>query len=255
MGGAGGGMTGYGDVDYTAKPPNMQMSMELGPQTVGMLLVDKIMYVESSQAPGKYIKFDLDDPANPLGSRALRAARPRRLRRGLHEGRHVGDVVGQRGRRRPDTLDRYELTVDTTKLADDGTGSSAALPPEVTMVVWLDDEGRMAKTLDGARRGPVRRDALGLRQGRRAGGAARRPGGQPARLLTAPRRRSSPSRSASAEASKRPTGGARRQGRRRRTGTSSSSRSRMSPSIRRIGTFSSRATRWMRTRTASSGLP
>ena len=49
MGGAGGEMTGSGDVDYTATPPNMQMSMELGPQSVGMLLVEKIMYVQSSR--------------------------------------------------------------------------------------------------------------------------------------------------------------------------------------------------------------
>ena len=40
MGGAGGEMTGSGDVDYTATPPNMQMSMELGAQSVGMLLVE-----------------------------------------------------------------------------------------------------------------------------------------------------------------------------------------------------------------------
>jgi hypothetical protein len=156
MGGAGGEMTGSGDVDYTATPPNMQMSMELGPQSVGMLLVEKIMYVQSSQAGGKYIKFDLDDPANPLGSGLSEQLDPagsvEAFTKAVTSVTSSGseDVDGR-------TLDRYELTVDTTQLADDGTGSNASLPPEVTMVVWLDDEGRMAKTSMGL--GPVQYDA------------------------------------------------------------------------------------------------
>ena len=156
MGGAGGEMSGSGDVDYTATPPNMQMSMELGPQSVGMLLVEKVMYVQSSQAGGKYIEFDLDDPANPLGSglseRLDPAGSVEAFTKAVTSVTSSGseDVDGR-------TLDRYELTVDTTKLADDGQGSTAALPPEVTMVVWLDDEGRMAKT--SMELGPVQYDA------------------------------------------------------------------------------------------------
>ena len=208
MGGAGGEMTGSGDVDYTATPPDMQMSMELGPQSVGMLLVEKIMYVQSSQAGGKYIKFDLDDPANPLGSGLSEQLDPagsvEAFTKAVTSVTSSGseDVDGR-------TLDRYELTVDTTKLADDGTGSSASLPPEVTMVVWLDDEGRMAKTSMGL--GAVQYDATlsDFDKAVELEAPPGRPGGQPARLLTAvDRLRPSPSRSASAEASKRPTGGA-----------------------------------------------
>lgn len=148
MGGAGGDMSGSGDVDYTATPPNMQMSMKLGPESVGMLLVDGVMYVQSSQAGGKYIKFDLDDPANPLGSGLSEQLDPagsvEAFTKAVTSVTSSGseDVDGQ-------SLDRYELTVDTTKLASDGSGTSAPLPPEVTMVVWLDDEGRMAKTSMG----------------------------------------------------------------------------------------------------------
>jgi hypothetical protein len=156
MGGAGGEMSGSGDVDYTATPPNMQMSMELGPESVGMLLIEKIMYVQSSQAGGKYIAFDLDDPANPLGSglseRLDPAGSVEAFTKAVTSVTSSGseDVDGR-------TLDRYELTVDTTKLTDDGSGSTAALPPEVTMVVWLDDEERMAKT--SMELGPVQYDA------------------------------------------------------------------------------------------------
>lgn len=155
MGGAGGEMTGSGDVDYTVTPPNMQMSMDLGQESVGMLLIEKIMYVQSSQAGGKYIKFDLDDPANPLGSGLSEQLDPAGSVEAFTEA--VTSVTSS-GREDVDgrTLDRYELTVDTTQLAD-GAGSNASLPPEVTMVVWLDDEGRMAKTSMGL--GAVQYDA------------------------------------------------------------------------------------------------
>src|SRR3954467_14856216 len=49
MSGAGGEMNAAGDVDYTVTPPNMSMTMHLGPQRMTMLLVDKVMYVQSSQ--------------------------------------------------------------------------------------------------------------------------------------------------------------------------------------------------------------
>jgi hypothetical protein len=42
------------------------------------------------------------------------------------------------------SLDRYELTIDTTKLTDQA--AAAQLPPEMQITVWLDDEDRMAKT-------------------------------------------------------------------------------------------------------------
>jgi hypothetical protein len=114
------------------------------------------MYVQSSQAGGKYIEFDLDDPANPLGSglseRLDPAGSVEAFTKAVTSVTSSGseDVDGR-------TLDRYELTVDTTKLADGGQGSTAALPPEVTVVVWLDDEDRMAKT--SMELGPVQYDA------------------------------------------------------------------------------------------------
>jgi hypothetical protein len=154
MGGAGGEMTGSGDVDYTATPPNMQMSMDLGQESVDMLLVEKIMYVQSSQAGGKYFTFDLDDPANPLGSGLFEQLDPA----GSVEAFTKAVIsVSSSGREDVDGrwLDRYELTVDTTQLAE--RGGNASLPPEVTMVVWLDDEGRMAQTSMGL--GAVQYDA------------------------------------------------------------------------------------------------
>jgi outer membrane lipoprotein-sorting protein len=154
MGGAGGEMTGTGDVDYTVKPPNMQMSMAIGPETVGMLLVDKTMYVQSSQAGGKYIEYDLSDPNNPLGSGLSEQLDPagsiEAFTKAVSSVTSSGeeDVDGR-------TLSRYVLTVDTTQLGDQS--AAAGLPAEMEFTVWLDDQDRMAKT--SMAMGPVQYDA------------------------------------------------------------------------------------------------
>ena len=143
MGGAGGEMKGSGDVDYTVKPPNMQMSMELGPEAVGMLLVDGVMYVQSSQAGRKYLKYDLSDPSNPLGSGLAEQLDPAGSMETFTKA--VSSVTSS-GEEEVDgrTLSRYVLTIDSTKLP---TGSSTTgLPPQMQITVWLDDQDRMAKT-------------------------------------------------------------------------------------------------------------
>lgn len=154
MGGAGGEMKGSGDLDYTSKPPNMDMSMKMGPETVGMLLVDGFMYIQSSQAGGKYIKYDLADPNNPLGSGLADQLDPagsiKTFTEALSSVVSAGteDVEGRE-------LDRYELTIDTTQL--EGQAATAGLPEEMQFTVWLDDEDRMAKTSMGM--GAVQYDA------------------------------------------------------------------------------------------------
>jgi hypothetical protein len=154
MGGAGGDMKGSGDLDYTSKPPNMDMSMEMGPETVGMLLVDGFMYIQSSQAGGKYIKYDLSDPNNPLGSGLADQLDPAGSIKTFTEALSsvvsggTEDVDGRE-------LDRYELTIDTTQLK--GQAETAGLPEEMQFTVWLDEEDRMAKTSMGL--GPVQYDA------------------------------------------------------------------------------------------------
>jgi hypothetical protein len=143
MGGAGGEMKGTGDVDYTAKPPNMSMSMEIGPETVRMLLVDAMMYIQSSQADGKYLEYDLADPNNPLGAGLAEQLDPagsiEAFTKAVTSVTSSGeeDVDGR-------TLSRYVLTIDTTQLADQS--GAAGLPAQMQIVIWLDDQDRMAQT-------------------------------------------------------------------------------------------------------------
>jgi hypothetical protein len=143
MSGAGGEMKGKGNVDYTVKPANMEMSMEIGAESVGMLLVDGLMYVQSSQAGDKYLEYDLSDPTNPLGSQLADQLDPagsiEAFTKAVSSVTSSGeeDVDGQ-------NLSRYVMTVDTTKLADQA--SAAGLPAQMQVTVWLDEQDRMAKT-------------------------------------------------------------------------------------------------------------
>jgi hypothetical protein len=144
MSGAGGEMSGSGDADYTADPVEMQMTLDIGPESLGMVLVDGTMYVQSSQAGDKYLAFDLSDPTNPLGPEFAEQLDPTAsmvtFAEALTSVVSAGseDVDGQ-------SLDRFELNVDTSKLTDQS--QAAQLPPEVSLTVWLDDQDRMAKTV------------------------------------------------------------------------------------------------------------
>ena len=143
MDGVGGEMKGSGDVDYTVKPPNMQMSMEIGPESVGMLLVDGTMYIQSSQAGDKYIAYDLSDPNNPLGAGMADQLDPAASMKNFTKA--VSSVTSS-GKEKIDgqSLEQFTLTIDTTQLADQS--QSAGLPAEMQIQVWLDEQDRMAKT-------------------------------------------------------------------------------------------------------------
>jgi hypothetical protein len=139
----GAGLQAEGDVDYASKPPNMQLSMKVAGQELNMVLVDSAMYIESPQSPGKFLRYDLTDPNNPLGSQLLDQIDPAQAMSqfadALSSVKSIGkeDVDGQQ-------LAHYVMTIDTTKLANASQG--AGMPAELTADVWLDDQNRMAKS-------------------------------------------------------------------------------------------------------------
>ena len=154
MTGAGGEMSGSGDVDYTSDPPEMQMTMEVGPQSIGMVLVDGTMYVKSSQAGRKYFAFDLSDPTNPLGAGFAEQLDPAASMKTFVKALKSVVAAGSEtvdGRQ----LDRYDLTVDTTMLPNQQ--ANAQLPADMKVTVWLDDKDRMARSVMDM--GAIRYDA------------------------------------------------------------------------------------------------
>ena len=142
MSGTGGEMTASGDVDYTVTPPNMSMTMKLGPQTMTMLLLDKVMYVQSAQQGDKFVKYDLDDPNNPLGPSFTQQLDPNSSMEALTQA--VSSVSSQGSEKvGGQQLDHYAMTIDPSKLAN---GQTAGTPTELVVDVWLDDQDRMVQT-------------------------------------------------------------------------------------------------------------
>ena len=143
MDGATGGMEGQGDTDYTVTPANMKMNMSIGGQDMNLLLVDSVMYLESPQAPGKFIKYDLSDPSNPLGSQLTDqldpAASMAKFAAAVSSVTSLGeqDIDGQ-------SADHFVMTIDTSKLAT--TSPAAGMPAELTADIWLDGDDRMVKS-------------------------------------------------------------------------------------------------------------
>lgn len=149
-----GEMAGEGDIDYTASPPEIAMSMDLpmaGKGTTSeMRFVDGVFYMSMGElTQGKFWKIDPSDPDSPLGDVGdmLDQLDPMgtltKLESSIDTVTYVGDedVDGQ-------SLDHYELTVDPAQLAKDmdlPAGAAQQLPDGLTYDIWLDDENRLSK--------------------------------------------------------------------------------------------------------------
>ncbi|HYF71820.1 MAG TPA: LppX_LprAFG lipoprotein [Nocardioides sp.] len=149
-----GEMTAEGDVDYTAEPVAMAMTMSMpmmGGSPADIRFVDGIFYMSLGQmTDGKFWKLDPSDSSSPLGDLGsmLDGLDPRAT---MERVEPAIDTVTYDGEEDVDgrTLDRYELTVDTAALAeamDAPAAAMAQLPDTVSYDLWLDEEHRMAQT-------------------------------------------------------------------------------------------------------------
>lgn len=138
-----------GQVDLTREPVAMQLDMEglTGVGDVSVVLVDGSMYLRLPQRDEAWVRLDLDDPSNPLGSGLTDQLDPRAqaevLERGLQEASYLGaeDVDG-------DQLDHYRALVDSQALLegmDVPGGAAGVLPETVVYDLWFDEEGRFRR--------------------------------------------------------------------------------------------------------------
>jgi hypothetical protein len=138
-----------GQADYRTQPPSMRMEMSgmggMGEMT--MIMVDNVIYMRVAQMDDKFIKLDLDDPANPMGDTFTNQLDPRAqaeiIEAGLVSATYVGEeeVGGE-------DLDRYTAVVDSEAMFEQmelDPAAAGALPEEVTYDLWFDDEGRFAQ--------------------------------------------------------------------------------------------------------------
>jgi hypothetical protein len=148
-----GEMSGEGDLDYTADPPELAMTMDLpmaGSTKTEMRYVDGVFYMSLGDLSGnKFWKLDPSDPDSPLGDMGsmLDQVDPmgtlEKLEPAIDTVTYAGDedVDGQ-------SLDHYELTVDPADLAktmDLPDEAKSQLPDTITYDIWLDDEHRLSK--------------------------------------------------------------------------------------------------------------
>ena len=148
-----GEMSGEGDLDYTADPPELAMTMDLpmaGGTKTEMRYVDGIFYMSMGDlSGGKFWKLDPSDSDGPLGDMGsmLDQVDPmgtlEKLEPAIDTVTYAGDddVDGQ-------SLDHYELTIDPADLAksmDLPDAAKSQLPGKITYDIWLDDEHRLSK--------------------------------------------------------------------------------------------------------------
>jgi len=148
-----GEMSGEGDLDYTADPPELAMTLDLpmpGDTKTEVRYIDGVFYMSLGElSGGKFWKLDPSDSDSPLGDMgsmldqidpmgALQKVEP-----AIDTVTYVGDedVDGQ-------SLAHYEMTVDPAEYAkamDLPAEVKSQLPDDLTYDIWLDDEHRLSK--------------------------------------------------------------------------------------------------------------
>jgi hypothetical protein len=146
-----GAMEADGEVDYTTDPPNLTMTLAEGAMGLGAMdlrMVDGVVYMNlGSMSQDKFVRFDLDDAESlPPGMAQLEGqmdplAAFEDMEDALTSVTFVGteDLEG-------DEVNRFEVTVDTTKMDTmQQLPAEAGVPEELTYELWLDGEYRMRK--------------------------------------------------------------------------------------------------------------
>jgi hypothetical protein len=133
------------DLRYTGSGTDMKMSMDMGPTKASVILVGNVMYMQQS-AGGKYLKIDSSDPTmgsilkqmSSLGPESSISA----MKGALKKVEYVGsDTVDG------DKVSKYQVTVDTTAMADTlgGAAGLGDLPKTVTYDLYVDHDHLMRR--------------------------------------------------------------------------------------------------------------
>jgi len=146
-------MTMEGDVDYSATPPEMAMTMTnamLGQGEIEMRMVDGAMYMQVPMlGKGKWMKLPLTGKDSPLSGDLLGQMNPGKaleeMKGAIDDVTYVGDedVDGE-------TLQHYTMKVrsEAFRKLEDQFGATGAvdLPSVITYDIWTDDDGLMRQT-------------------------------------------------------------------------------------------------------------
>lgn len=146
-------MTMEGDVDYSANPPEMSMTMTDPSQAdaeIGFRLVDGVIYMQMAQlGNGKWLKMDMGGKNSPLGGGLMDQMDPgaglEQMESAIDDVTYVGDeeVDGE-------SMHHYTMKVRSQAFrdlqGDLGTTGGSKLPSVITYDIWTDDAGMMRQT-------------------------------------------------------------------------------------------------------------
>jgi hypothetical protein len=134
-----------GDTKVDPKNPAMQMSMDMGgAMKLDMILLDNVLYLQG--VPGvdadKWAKMEVTGEMAKEFEKSLQQADPAKMaetyEKAVTDVKFVGDetVDGE-------SLQRYEVTMDTDSLGDTLPDDVGQLPDTITYDMWLDDENHI----------------------------------------------------------------------------------------------------------------
>ena len=137
-----------GDIDYSTNPPAMTMTMTgpMAEEAIDIRLVDGTFYMAMPGSKGKFYRFDLDDPNNPLGPDFAKQLDPANAFAQFEDAIKTVTFVGEESVDGED-MRRYTLVVDGTKItgAAGAQVPKGALPAELSYDAWFDGEGFFRK--------------------------------------------------------------------------------------------------------------
>ena len=145
-------MTMEGDVDYSANPVEMSVTMTSPGQggEIAMRLVDGVIYMQMAElGNGKWLKMDLNGKDSPLSGGLMDQLDPGA---GLDSMKDAVDDVTYVGEEDVDgeTMQHYTMKIRGDAFLDLqgslGTTAGSDLPSVVTYDIWVDDAGMMRKT-------------------------------------------------------------------------------------------------------------
>lgn len=147
---AGQEMRANGAADFAGDPTSMELSMNIPGVTNGaakILLVDNVMYMNLGQmSQGKYVAFDLNDPASlPPGMGDIADQMdPLATFRSFQDALVKATFKGQE-QVAGDQLDHYVVVADPSKMSM-AKVPGMQLPQQITYDIWFDQSGLLRRT-------------------------------------------------------------------------------------------------------------
>jgi hypothetical protein len=140
-------ITMSGDTKVDPQSPAMQMSMDMGgAMKLDMILLDKVLYLQGipGVGDGKWAKMAMSAEMAKEFEKSLEQADPSKMaetyEQAITDVKYVGPETVE-----GESLQRYEVTMDTKALGDSLPDNAAQLPDTITYDMWLDDEDRIRK--------------------------------------------------------------------------------------------------------------